>query len=141
MADHGDTGDGLVGVHAHHHDDGALGTGGGDLHDVTGVGTGVLHAVQLGQLAALSGGSGGHIVADLQLIGEIAALGNDSAHSSAGIGRVDLGDLIGGHVVDQAQQGGDNQRDDRQSTGDLENKLTGDFHYLAASFFSFLTAP
>ena len=40
-----------------------------------------------------------------------------------------------------ASQGGNDQRDDRQRTGDLENKLTGDFHYLAASFFSFLTAP
>ena len=40
-----------------------------------------------------------------------------------------------------AQQGGNHQSDDSQGAGDLENKLTGDFHYFAASFFSFLTAP
>ena len=38
-------------------------------------------------------------------------------------------------------QGGNDQRDNGQGTGDLENKLTGDLHYLAASFFSFFAAP
>ena len=77
----------------------------------------------------------------LHLIAELAALGGNGAHGNAGVFRVDLGDLVGGDVVDQTQQGGNHQSDDSQGAGDLENKLTGDFHYFAASFFSFLTAP
>ena len=141
MADHGDAGDGLVGVYAHHHHDGALRAGGGDLHDVAGVRTAVGDTVQLGDLTALCGGSGSHVVADVQLVGELAALGDDGAHGDAGVLRIDGCDLVGGHAVDQTQQGGHDQGDDRQGAGDLENKLTGDFHYFAASFFSFFKAP
>ena len=141
MADHGDAGDGLVGVHAHHHHDAALGAGGGDLHNIAVVGAGGGHGIQLHQLAALRGSRRGHVVGDVQLVAELAALGGHSAHGDAGVLRIDGGDLVGGHVVDQTQQGGHNEGNNGQGAGDLENKLTGDLHYFAASFFSFLGAP
>ena len=140
MADDGDTRDGLIGVDADHHGDRTLRAGGGNLHDIAGVRAAVGHGIHLDDLAALRGGSRGDGVGDVHLVAELAALGGHGAHGNAGVLRVLLGDLVLGHVVDDAQQSGD-QSDHRQGAGDLQNKLTGDFHFAAASFFSFLGAP
>ena len=106
MADNGDAGDGLIGVHAHHHHDGALGAGGGDLHHIAGLGAAVGHGVQLQNLAALGGGGGDHIIGHFHLVAELAALGGNGAHGDAGVLSVDSGDLVLGDAVDNAQQGG-----------------------------------
>ena len=87
------------------------------------------------------GGSGDHFIGHFHFIAELAALGGHGAHGDAGIFGVDLGDLVLGDAVDKAQEGGNHQGDDRKSTGDLEDKLTGNLHYFAASFFSFFSAP
>ena len=113
MADNGNAGDGLISVHAHHHHNGALGAGGGDLHHIAGLGAAVGHGVQLQDLAALGGGSGDHIIGHFYFIAELAALGGHGAHGDAGIFGVDLGDLVCGDAVDKAQKGGNHQGDDR----------------------------
>ena len=86
---------------------------------------------------------GGHVVGDFHFIAELAALGGNGTHGDTGVLGLDGRDLVGGHVVHQAQQGGNNERNNGQGAGDLENKLTGDLHYFAASFvfFSFFGAP
>ena len=139
--DHGDAGDGAVGIDAHHHGDGALGAGGGDLGHIAGLGAAVGDAVQLGDGAALGLSRGHHIVGQIQRVGELAALGDNGAHGHAGLFRIDGGDLVLGDAVDQAQQEGRDQGNNGQGAGDLQNKLTGDLHFAAASFFSFLGAP
>ena len=141
MVDHRDAGDGLVGIDAHHHGDGALGAGGGDLGHIAGLGAAVGDTVELGDGAALGLSRGHHIVGQIQRVGELAALGDNGAHGHAGLFRIDGGDLVLGDAVDQAQQEGRDQGNNGQGAGDLQNKLTGDLHFAAASFFSFLGAP
>lgn len=141
MADHGDAGDGAVGVDAHHHGDGALGAGSGNLGHIAGLCAAVGDAVQLADGAALCLGGINSGLGNFQGVGELAALGDNGAHGHPGLFRFDGGDLVLGDAVDQAQQQGHHQGDNSQGAGDLQNKLTGDLHFAAASFFSFLGAP
>ena len=135
MVDHGDTGQCLVGIHTNDHLNAALRTGSHDLHGVT-AGGHLIHAVQR------TVGSGGSNSSVAQLHGsELSTLGGNGCQRLIGLFHIDSVDLVMGDHIDHAQQGGDHQSDDRQSAGDFQNKLTGDLHYFAASFFSFFTAP
>ena len=141
MIHHGDTGDLLLGIHADDHLDEALRAAGRQLHSVAGrlaVEGDRVHLLQ--RTAHFLGGVHDLLRNGGDLVVCTAGLG-DGLQSRLSSGGVHGGDLVGGDAVDQTQQQSHHQRDDGQCTGDLQNKLTGDLHFAAASFLSFLMAP
>ena len=149
----GDAGDSAFAVHAHHHLNVALGTGGHDLDGVAVVLTVDQHLIDGVQGAAGGSGSGGHLVGQFQRIGELGVLGvsHHGLHGLLGVLPVDGRNLIRGDGVDAAQCGSHHQAGQKQCHGQLDDILGVhidlflglDFvaHFAAASFFSDFTTP